>query len=102
MREAQTMTVTAVIFFQVCYLFNCRSLRASFLAIGVFSNPSIYAGIGVLGLAQAAFIYAPPLQRIFGTAALDLRALGVAALVGASILPVVGLEKWLRSRAAKT
>jgi magnesium-transporting ATPase (P-type) len=99
-REAQTITVTAVILFQVCYLFNCRSLRASFLAIGLFSNPSVYVGIGVLALAQAAFIYAPPLQRLFGTAPLDAGALGVAALVGASILPIVGFEKWLRGRAA--
>ena len=64
----------------------------------MFSNPSVYVGIGVLALAQAAFIYAPPLQRIFGTAALDARALGIAALVGASILPIVGVEKWLRGR----
>jgi Ca2+-transporting ATPase len=68
------------------------------LAIGLFSNPAIYVGIATLALAQAGFIYLPVLQRIFGTAALDLQTLAIAAVVGASILPIVGLEKWLRSR----
>jgi magnesium-transporting ATPase (P-type) len=98
LREAQTMTVTAVIFFQVFYLINCRSLRDSVFSIGLFSNLTVYVGIAVLALAQAAFVYLPPLQHVFGTAALDVKTLSIAALSGAVILPVVSLEKWLRHR----
>jgi magnesium-transporting ATPase (P-type) len=98
MREAQTLTVTSVILFQICYLFNCRSLHHSVLVIGLFSNPTIYVGIAALLLAQAGFIYLPVFQQVFGTAALDVETLAVAAAVGVSILPIVGLEKWLRSR----
>jgi magnesium-transporting ATPase (P-type) len=99
--EAQTMAVTTVILFQVFYLLNCRSLRDSILHIGLASNPWIFVGIGAIFALQAAFIYAPPLQALFGSAPLDARDIGLAVLVGAAILPVVSLEKrMLRNRRA--
>jgi Ca2+-transporting ATPase len=93
--EAQTMAVTAVILFQVFYLLNCRSLRDSILRIGLTSNPWVFVGIGAIVVLQAAFIYAPPLQAVFGSAPLEARDLLVALLVGAVILPIVSLEKRL-------
>jgi Ca2+-transporting ATPase len=96
--EAQTICVTVVTFSQIFYLFNCRSLRNSLFDQGVFSNPSVFAGIGVLLLLHACFIYLPPLHNLFGSAALDARAWLVAALAGAIILPVISLEKWFRRR----
>jgi Ca2+-transporting ATPase len=97
LREAQTMTVTAVIFFQIFYLMNCRSLHDSVFSIGLWSNMTVYLGIAVIAVAQAAFVYLPPLQSVFGTAALDLRALAIAALSGAAVLPFVSVEKRLRT-----
>jgi Ca2+-transporting ATPase len=44
-------------------------------------------------------VYWPPLQRVFGTAPLVPRDLGIAALAGSTILPIVSIEKWWRSRA---
>jgi Ca2+-transporting ATPase len=96
--EAQTSCVTAITFAQVFYLLNCRSLRNSFMSQGMFSNPSIYIGITVLLLLQACFVYVPPLQRLFGTAALDSEAWFHASLAGAVVLPVISIEKWIRSR----
>jgi magnesium-transporting ATPase (P-type) len=101
LREAQTMAVTTVIMFQIFYLLNCRSLRDSVLRIGLFSNPTVYIGIAMLVLLQMGFIYLPFMQRMFGTVGLTLEALGLCALVGASILPVIGVEKWWRSRRAR-
>jgi len=98
LREAQTMTVTAVIFFQIFYLMNCRSLRDSVFSIGLWSNKTVYLGVAVISVAQAAFVYVPAMQRVFGTAALDLRALAIAALSGAAVLPAVSIEKRLRAR----
>ncbi|WNG48040.1 HAD-IC family P-type ATPase [Archangium minus] len=98
LREAQTMAVTTVIMFQIFYLLNCRSLRDSFFRIGVFSNPFVYLGIGTLVLLQLGFIYLPFMQAVFNTAPLSLEALGLCALVGAMVLPVISVEKWLRSR----
>ncbi|MDD2735808.1 MAG: HAD-IC family P-type ATPase [Desulfuromonadaceae bacterium] len=96
--EAQTSCVTAITFSQIFYLLNCRSLRNSFLSQGVFSNPSIYIGILVLLLLQACFVYVPPLQSLFGTAALDAEAWFHSALAGALVLPVISCEKWVRGR----
>jgi len=99
--EAQTICVTVVTFSQIFYLLNCRSLRNSIFSLGVFSNPSVFAGIGVLLLLHACFIYLPPLQKLFGSAALDARAWLVAILAGAIVLPVISVEKWFMRRYAR-
>jgi Ca2+-transporting ATPase len=94
--EAQTTCVTSIVFTQVFYLLNCRSLRDSLFSLGVFSNPAVFVGIGILLLLQACFIYLPPLQSVFGTAPLDGRAWLYAMLAGAVVLPAISLEKWFR------
>ena len=96
--EAQTMAVTTVILFQIFYLLNCRSLRDSFLKIGLWSNPWVYAGIGVLILLQLGFIYLPFMNSLFGTSPLAPSALLQSLLVALIVLPVISAEKWIRSR----
>jgi magnesium-transporting ATPase (P-type) len=51
--EAQTICVTSITFTQIFYLLNCRSLRDSLFSQGVFSNPAIFIGIGILLLLQS-------------------------------------------------
>jgi Ca2+-transporting ATPase len=98
---AQTMAVTSVILFQVFYLLESRSLTDSIVGASLISNPALLPGIGlVLGL-QAALIWWPPLQAIFGTAALSAREVGTAALVAAVIFPVMAVEKALTRRARR-
>jgi Ca2+-transporting ATPase len=96
--EAQTMAVTTVIMFQVFYMLSCRSLKDSVFKIGLFSNKTVFIGIGaVLGL-QALLIYAPPMQAIFSTFPLTAQSLLFSALAGAIILPVISVEKLIRNR----
>jgi Ca2+-transporting ATPase len=99
LREGQTMAVTTVVLFQIFYLLNCRSLRDSLLAIGLFSNRHILAGIALLLALQAAFIYLPQMQAVFETKSLNGPDVLLAAAVAATILPVIGIEKRLRRRA---
>ncbi len=101
LREAQTMAVTTIILFQVFYLLNCRSLKDSILKIGLFTNNAVWAGIGALLVLQAAFVYAPPLQLLFGSAPLDGAELAKSALAGAVVLPVIVAEKVIRARRAR-
>jgi Ca2+-transporting ATPase len=96
--EAQTMAVTTVIMFQVFYMLNSRSLRDSVFRIGVFSNPWVFLGIGITLALQLAFIYAPPMQSVFGTAPLDWKELGMSMLAGVVTLPIITLEKWVSRR----
>ena len=99
--EAQTMAVTTVILFQVFYLLESRSLTDSVVGASLVSNPALLPGIGVVLGLQAAFIWWPPLQRIFGTASLDAAEVGTAALVAAVIFPAMAVEKALTRRAAR-
>jgi Ca2+-transporting ATPase len=94
--EAQTLCVSSITFTQIFYLLNCRSLRDSLFAQGVFSNPAIFIGIGLLLLLQSCFIYLSPLQTLFASAALDARAWLYAMAAGAIVLPVISLDKWIR------
>ena len=96
--KAQTMAVTTVIMFQIFYLLNCRSLRNSIWKIGVFSNKTVFIGIASILALQAMFIYAPFMHGIFASAPLAPGDVLASILVGAVILPVVGLEKWWRRR----
>lgn len=95
---AQTEAVTTVILFQIFYLLNCRSLKDSILTIGLWSNPWIFLGIGVVLLLQTAFIYLPFMNTIFGSAPLSLVSWLEALVLAFLILPIIGLEKWWRKR----
>lgn len=100
--EAQTICVTSITFTQIFYLLNCRSLRDSLFLQGIFSNPAIFIGIGILLLLQACFIYLPPLQALFASVALDVRAWLYAMAAGAIVLPVISLDKWIRNRRSQS
>jgi Ca2+-transporting ATPase len=100
--QAQTMTVTTVIAFQIFYMFNCRSLKGSIFKIGIFSNVTVFIGVGALLVLQGLFIYAPILNGVFGSAHIRPSDLVRALLVGATILPIISVEKWLRGRALRT
>ena len=96
---ARTVAVNALVVGEIFYLFNMRSFHASVLnREGITGNRYVLLAIGVLLIAQMLFIYAPFLQTLFGTAALDvdawLRILGF----GVFVLLVVEGEKALARR----
>ncbi|MFC7277704.1 cation-translocating P-type ATPase [Paractinoplanes rhizophilus] len=70
-RAATTMTFAGIVACQIGTAFAARTDRASLRSIGVFSNRLLLAGIVFELSFAAALIYVPPLQTIFGTAALD-------------------------------
>lgn len=97
LKKSQTIVVTFVIMFQIFYQLNCRSLKDSLLKIGIFSNRTIFIGIGTILALQALFIYTPFMQSVFGTSSLSLRDLAIASVAGFLILPVIWIEKRLHS-----
>ena len=98
--EGQTLVVTTIVLFQVVYLLQCRSLRGTVLDVGVWSNPWAWAGIVSILLLQAAFIYLPPLQDVFGTAALGPGAWAQSAAAAAVLVPAIAVEEAVRRRYA--
>jgi len=93
---ARTAVINVIVFVEMAYLFNCRSLHRTLLRPGHASNPwAIWGALG-MGAAQLLITYAPPMNRLFHTYPLPpdtwVRILGVALLA----FLVVELEKFVR------
>ncbi len=94
--EARTVAVAMFVVGEAFYLMNCRSLQRSVFTIGLFTNPWIWSGIGVMALLQLAFTYLPVMNQWFQTAPIGLDAWLRILACGMLISLAVGLEKYLR------
>jgi calcium-translocating P-type ATPase len=98
---ATTMTFAGITACQVGTAFAARTSRASLWQIGPLSNPLLLWGIGFELLFAAALIYLPPLQDVFGTAALEPAHLAVLAVFPVLVWGSDELRRWwLRRRRA--
>jgi magnesium-transporting ATPase (P-type) len=94
--QARTLAVNVFVLVETAYLFNCRSLTLSPLALGLASNPWLFLGAGLMLGLQILFTYWGPMNWMFHSAPISGRAwLGAAAAALACYL-VVELEKLLR------
>jgi magnesium-transporting ATPase (P-type) len=100
--QAQTLAVTAVAFFQIFYVLNCRTFVAPVRSIGWRSNPSMYAGIATLLVLHAGFVHLPIAHTLFGTVHLTPTQWVLAAAAGALVVPAVAVEKWWRRSTTPT
>ncbi len=93
---ARTAVVNVIVLIEIAYLFNCRSLNHSLVAIGPFTNRWAIVGALAMLAAQLLFTYAPIMNKLFHTAPISgeswLRIGSVAAVTFAA----VEFEKWIR------
>lgn len=94
---ARTLAVNALVAGEIGYLFCARRLLAP-AAFGLRDNPMVWAMVALLLPLQLAFSHWPPLQALFGTAALDARGWALVAACGLGVLVLVEGEKWLLRR----
>jgi magnesium-transporting ATPase (P-type) len=94
--EARTVAVNVFVVVEMFYLFNCRSLTRSFVAVGIFSNPWVWVGSGLMLLLQLLLTYLPVMNRLFGTAPIGLAEWASIFLFGWLASLIVGIEKRLR------
>jgi magnesium-transporting ATPase (P-type) len=87
-----------VIFVQIFYLFNARSLTRSVFQIGWFSNPWAVAGSLAMILIQLLFTYAPFMHRLFGSAPMSLMLWLDVIAVSLAAFVIIEIEKWIRRR----
>jgi magnesium-transporting ATPase (P-type) len=81
---------------QVFYLFNTRFLtESSCRPSQFFTNKVIWVALALLSILQALFVYAPFMQRWFGTEALLFEHWWIPMLIAAGIFLVVEVEKWV-------
>jgi len=96
--EARTVSVNVVIFVEIFYLFNTRSLTRSPFQLGFFSNPWTLGGAILMLLTQLLWTYAPFMNRIFASAPISFRLWVDVLAVGLAAYAIVEIEKWLRRR----
>jgi Ca2+-transporting ATPase len=96
--EARTGAVAIIVFGELFYLFNCRSLSRSFLSTGLFSNPYLWLGSGLMVALQIAFTHVPLMNRLFGSHPLDGPAWLLVLAFSLLVPLVVGIEKFLRGK----
>ena len=100
--SARTTVVNVIVLIEAVYLFNCRSLKHSVFAIGLFTNRWAVAGSLGMFLGQLFFTYTPVMNKLFHSAPISgaswLRILAVAA----AVFIVVEFEKWVRHRRSRT
>lgn len=96
---ARTMAFNALVFFQLFYVFTCRSEHHTILEVGLFSNPHLILAVLISASLQMAVNYLPFLQPIFHT--VPLKGFHWAIIFTVAITPpVVGtLFKHIQLRA---
>jgi magnesium-transporting ATPase (P-type) len=96
--QATTITFAGIVTCQIGTAFAARTDRASLFTVGVMSNPLLLWGIAFELIFTAAVIYAPPLQHIFGTAALSPAQLLLIAPFPLIVWGADELVRWARRR----
>lgn len=72
MARAMTAAFIVLSCSQLFHAFNCRNMRESLFAIGVFTNKKLILANGVSFLLQMFVVYTPFLQKVFKTEALGV------------------------------
>ncbi len=99
---ARTLVVNAIVVFEVFYLFNVRYLHvSSFSWRGAAGTPAVLIAIVVVVLAQLAFTYAEPMQRLFDTRPVSLLDGAVTIAAGVVLMLVLETEKAILRRVAR-
>jgi calcium-translocating P-type ATPase len=100
--QATTASFAAIVACQVGTAFACRTDRVSLISIGLLGNRLLLAGIGFELAFTAALVYLPPLQEIFGTAALDGWTVALLAPFPVLVWAVDEVFRWAGRRARPT
>ena len=70
--KAQTMAVMTTIFFEMFFVFNCRSDKKGIFRLNPLSNKKLFIAVLISALLQIIIMYVPFLQEIFHLTALSL------------------------------
>jgi Ca2+-transporting ATPase len=100
--QARTVAVNVFVMGELFYLFNCRSLTQSMFALGIFTNHWLLGGVGAMVVLQLLFTYLPAMNQMFDSAPIGAFSWALIFAVSISVYAVIGVEKWLRLRFART
>ncbi|WP_205510043.1 calcium-translocating P-type ATPase, PMCA-type [Longitalea arenae] len=97
----QTMVFTVLCFSQMGHALVSRSEHEYIFRLGVFSNRPLIGAIALTFILQIAIIYTPFLNKIFNTAPLTWRELGICLLISTITFHAVEFEKFIKKRMGK-
>ena len=92
---SRTVAMNTLVFFEMFYLFNSRSLTESMLSTGLLSNRWIPAGVATAVAVQLGVTYLPGLNEAFETTSMSAIDWATSAAIASSVFFVIELEKWL-------
>jgi P-type Ca2+ transporter type 2C len=90
----QTMAFTVLTFAQLVHVEAIRSETQGLWRIGLASNRFMLLTVVASVALHLAIVYVPALQAVFGTEALSLQALALAAALSSLVFGGVEVEKW--------
>ena len=96
--EARTIVVNTLVVLEIFYLFSVRYLKTSSITWrGLMGTPAVLLAVGIVLMLQVLFTYAPFMESFFGTRPLSF-AQGIQIFaIGAVVLLILEIEKWLYS-----
>jgi len=98
--RARTIAFTTTIFFELFFVFNCRSEKKSVFRINPLENKKLIASVAFSILAQLVIIYVPFFQTIFETVPLnifDWLKIFLFSSLGLFVFPEIFMRKTIRS-----
>ena len=98
LEKARTVAVTTMVFFQFFQAWNSRSEFQSIFSLGFTGNPFLLFALVAATLAQLALIYVPALQWFFRTEPFFLEDWIPIIAVSVTVILVVEIDKWIRSK----
>ncbi|MBU1863422.1 MAG: cation-transporting P-type ATPase [Candidatus Omnitrophica bacterium] len=93
LEQARTVAVNVLVFGELFYLFNCRSLTRSIFSLGIFFNKWILFGVSIMIILQVLFTYLPVMNLFFHSAPIDIYSWMRILLVAFLLYISVGIEK---------
>jgi magnesium-transporting ATPase (P-type) len=92
--SSRTIAINTLVAAQVFYLINSRFIVNSSLSVRAFvGSRAVLIAIAVLVIVQGIFVYAPPMQYLFGTTAMTPADWGRVLVFGAIVFVLVEAEK---------
>lgn len=98
--HAQTIAVATLVFYEIFYLFNCRSLTRTVFKIGIFSNRIFWIGILIMVTAQLGFTYLPIMNTLFRSLPMRFTDWAQVILITFPVYFIVEFEKWIIGKKA--
>ncbi len=93
---ARTSATNAFVVMEAFYLFNTRTLVQPLRTVGMFTNPWIWGGVGLMAVLQIMLIYVPVFNTLFHTTPIDATSWAACMAAGTVVLSAVALEKKIR------